>query len=892
MGKLKAKEYEGGSDGRFTVAANSVASFPIGSPTFVADEVYPNVGQTAYQTVTGLGITTNTTPSESISKIDHWLNTYLLDAPPRLTAGATEASTGYIQVAWTNPIQRKLGFTTTYIPTITRMRAIVVPSANNASQTYNHSSAWTITMETVATKPTVTSLRIVLDFNSGTSNLTSNRYSFFGTTTATRIVAETNYDIRVYAENESTISGDTTPRYIDFVNQATLGAGVPGAPSALAVNSITSTGATASWTAPTVRDINDAMSTALFARYQIAFTVGSTVRFGGALSVTTPQQTALASGTNAATSLALVINPGTTYDVTVAARNALNVNFGAASSPAVTFTSALPAAPSYPSSTGFAITNAASISYATAGFTLGDVGVSPVFRQSSMIATPPLGTVYTTSRLNATAGATSVGIATASTVLVTPLTTHTAARTFDGFGNAFSNGNTDSGAARVIVSADGDFHVAAANQGFFRSATIQPAATSVASLLVASPSPYTLGAAFAYAGAASVTTNTVTFYVDEMSTAPSVVDAAIISSADSPTYITGAPSMPNGAVLIYQVTIDNLVHTFLRNDRQHYTASIQTSSGTNISSVVALTRMNVNGTSIGYYAPPTPAYASSSTLHNTTGATLTVNPGPIQIRGSALGLVIAAANTFNDALRLSVTPINIHATGTAYTKAGRTDPATGTTLALRLDSASSTYLAGMSGVVMSAGAGQFPASGYTTTIDHTASIVGTDQLQLVNGRWSTPGVGEGYKNYGSFYFTGTPSQPDYSGISATGFRYVTIRYQNLKGSGTYDVITWAWTQTGLTLTPANDTANFRAYMKIVDGAFESPWVSLTAAINGAGWSAISSNGQGVMDNGNSTASSIRSFARTGTNANATVYLRVGLDMALNQTVTGITATAV
>ena len=892
FGKFISKEYQGGADGRFTVASDSVASFPIGPPTFTSDQAYPQFGKTTYQTATGLGITTSTTPSESISKIDDYLNSMLLDAPPRLTAGATDLSTTYIQVSWTNPLQRKFNFSPIYAPSITRMRAIVVPSANNSNQLYNHSSAWSITMETVTTRPTVTSLRIMLDFNAGTSNLTSNRYFFFGTTTATRITAETLYDVRVFAENESTLSGDSTPRYIDFVNVATLGAGVPGAPSALAVNSITSTGATATWTAPTVRDINDGASTALFARYGINFTVGSTVRFGGALSVTTPQLTALATGTNAATTLALTINPGTTYDITVQARNSLNANYGANSSPAVNFTSSLPAAPSYPSSTGFAITNAGSISYATSGFTLGDVAASPIFRQSSMISTPPVGTVFTNSRLNATAGATAVGISTASAIVVTPLTTHTAARTFDGFGNTFTNGNTDSGAARVIVSSDGDFYGTAANQGFFRSATIQPAATSVNTFLVASSSPYSMGISFTYAGASTVTTNVVTFYVDEMSSAPSVVDAGIVSAANSLTNITGVPSFSNGASFTYQATIDNLVHTFLRNDRQHYTAVLQTSGGTAVSSTATIARTNINGTTLAYYNPPSQTYQSSSTLFNTSGTTLTVNPGPIQIRGSGVTLALNSSNVFNDALRLSVTPVNIHATGSAFTKSGRIDPSTGSAAAIRVDTASSTYLSGMSGTVMSAGSGQFPTSGYTTAIDHTASIVGTDQLQLANGRWSTPGVGDGYKNYSSFYFP-SGSGPDYSGIASSGFRYVTIRYQNLKAS-TYDAVTWSWTQTGFTLTPANDTANMRIYMKVVDTAksFESPWVSLTAAVSGAGWSAITTNGQGAMDNANSTASSIRSFVPTGTSANSTIYLRVGLDLALSQSITNITATAV
>lgn len=894
FGKLNAKEFQGGSEGRFTVAENSVASFPIGTPTFTADQAYPDVGKQAYQSATGVGITTNTTPSEAVSKFDDWLLTYLLDAPPRLTAGATETTTTYIQVAWTNPVQKKLGFTTTFLPAISNVKAIVVPSANNVAQNWAHSSAWTINMEVVTTRPTVTSLRIFLDFNAGSSNLTSNRFNFYGTTTATRIIAETNYDIRVYADNEAVLTGDRTARFIDFLNVATQGAGVPGAPSALAVNSITSSGATASWTAPTVRDINDSNSTALFARYGVNLTPGTTVRYGGALSVTSPQLTALASGTNAVTTLALTLNPGQEYSTTVQARNSLNANYGAASSPPVVFTTSLPVAPSYPASTGFAITNAGSISYATSGYTLdGVTAVNPVFRYATMTGTPPLGTTYTNMRLNVTAGSTATGISTASTVVTTPVpATHTASRTFDGFGATAINGNVDSGAARLTVSADGDFYGVAASQGFFRSATVQAAATAVSTLLRASPSAYTMGAAFTYAGGSNVTTNTVTFYVDEASVVPTIAELGITDVGNTVSYVTGVPTFNNGSLFTYQVNISNIAHTFLRADRTHFTASLQTSAGTNISSVATVTKVNVNGTTIAYYDPATNAYEASTTLHNTTGATLQINPGTIQIRGSALTLTLASSTTFNEALRLSLTPTNMQGAGSTSTKSGRMDVTSGTSTPLRVDTQSLTYLSGMAGAVMSAGSGQFPTSGFTTAIDHTASIVSTDQLQLVNGRWSTKTLADGYKNYGSFWFPSGTTQTDYSGISGSGFRYTCIRFQNLKGSGTYDVITFAWTQTGLTLTPANDTANFRCYLKVVDGAFTSPWVSLTAAITGAGWGAISSNGQGIMDNGNSSASSIRCFVPTGTNANATIYLRFGLDQALSQSVTNITATAV
>ena len=90
---------------------------------------------------------------------------------------------------------------------------------------------------------------------------------------------------------------------------------------------------------------------------------------------------------------------------------------------------------------------------------------------------------------------------------------------------------------------------------------------------------------------------------------------------------------------------------------------------------------------------------------------------------------------------------------------------------------------------MTPGTGQYPATGFTSAYDHSATIVGTDQLQMVNGRWQSKASAGTYANYSSYYFPGAMlSEPDYSGISGTGFRYTCLRFQNLK-AGTYDSVT-------------------------------------------------------------------------------------------------------
>ena len=161
---------------------------------------------------------------------------------------------------------------------------------------------------------------------------------------------------------------------------------------------------------------------------------------------------------------------------------------------------------------------------------------------------------------------------------------------------------------------------------------------------------------------------------------------------------------------------------------------------------------------------------------------------------------------------------------------------------------------------------------------------------MVNGRWQSKASAGTYANYSTYYFPGAITEPDYSGIAGTGFRYTCLRFQNLK-AGTYDSVTLGISNnTGLTITPANDTANFQLFLKVV-GATTTPWVSCTVSMNPSGYTAISSDGQGAMDNSAASTSSIKVFVPTGTPANATVYLRLGLNMAIAQSVGGITCTA-
>lgn len=894
LGTIACRAAKMGDAENFTVASTGVASFPIGTPTFNADQQYPQIGRTTYSTDNGLGITTTTTPSEAISKIDTWLDTYLLDAPPALTAVSSSGTVEEIIVSWTNPTQKKLAFFTAYVPQISRIRAEVVPTADNGAKDWAASSKWTITLESPTTTPTVTSLRLVLDFSRGTSGLAAGVYRFYGTTTATRIVAQTSYDIRVYAENDATITGGKTPRYLQFEGLATQGPGVPNAPANVTVTSITTTGAFADWNDVTDRDITSD-ATPYIVQYRVNVTASGSTRFGGVLTNhTTPQSTALTSGADVASQLTLsTLNPGTTYSITVQARNALNSSFGASSSPAVNFTTSLPSAPSWPS-TSLTFSNSASLVYPTGATasTLSGTTVSPVVRYSLMTGGTFPQTNTITARLNNTVADTSASVGTITAYAgVTNSETSSSSLTTVGFGGTYATaGALDSDGVRLHVVSDGDAYTSG-SAGFYRQASVYAAAIAPATYYTSSDNSYSMYLVFAPTGGSTVTTSRVTFYVDELNTLPTATFAGITSVSTSTSYVTGVPTFTSAAVFAFRTTISNLAHRFLRNDKMHLQAVIQDSTGTARSSTLSVTKTNINGSTYNYYDAPLVSYSVSTTKHNSTGATLSVNPSSIQFNEFTMTLT-SASSLFNEALRLSVTPYNLMGTGTTVISSGWTSTSDGSTKPIRIDTVSTSALSAMSGTLMQAGSGQYPTSGFTSAYtDHSTSIASTDQLQMVNGVWATPGLNTGYKDYSGFYFPGSLNQPDYSGISRSGWRYVCVRFQNLKGSGTYDSITLTFTSQGLTLTPSSDSANFQLYVKVV-GATTTPWVSATASINPSGYTAISSDGQGAMNNAAASVGSINVFVPTGTIASATVYVRFGLDMSASQSVSAIACTAV
>ena len=450
--------------------------------------------------------------------------------------------------------------------------------------------------------------------------------------------------------------------------------------------------------------------------------------------------------------------------------------------------------------------------------------------------------------------------------------------------------NNDVSGSRVFILTEGDAYTGA-SAGFYKQATVYGEAISPGAYYTCSESPYSMYLVFAPSGGASVTTNKLTWYVDQLSSLPAVISCGITSVSSDLVYITGVPTLTASASFGFQATLSNLVYRFLRSDRKHFTAQVQTSSGSSISTTLTVGQQNIDGSTHAYYSAPTQLYSVSTTKHNTDGQVLSVNPGSIQFSDFSIQLSYASS-IFDEALRLRVVASNLQGDSSQSVVSGWVSPEDGSVKPVRIDTSSVSSLSGITPYLVNCGQGQFPESDYGSTFDHTQSISGTDQLQLVSGRWWSFAGGVGYKNYSGFYLPGQVVLPDYSSLtSSDGFRYVCYKYAALKASGTFDTVTITFSSTGLTLAPSSDDANFRLYVKVVSSDTSTVWASGTAAINPSGWSAITKNGQGCMDNANASVGSIRVFVPTGTVSTSSVYVRFGLRNDVSQSIYNISCTA-
>ena len=282
-------------------------------------------------------------------------------------------------------------------------------------------------------------------------------------------------------------------------------------------------------------------------------------------------------------------------------------------------------------------------------------------------------------------------------------TSNSVSGTVDGFSHVAQN-NTYSdpnNIVELVISNDLDYYngSSTAYQGFYKTASIKANAKNIATNYTATSDKYTLQLKQEVLSGATVTTNQIDFYIDDLNNSPALdnvlIDTITVSNTNQYTYISGVLTILSGATFNTQVNIEHLGHYFLRNDKKHLDLTIKRNGGTGnaVSSTLNVLRDDFTLAGNKYYISPASGtgYQTSTTLYNTDGYTLdtTTTRGRIQIRNS-VSVNSNINNIFDEDLQLSATPYNLYGSG-AVSVRGIIDTTTGTSKgSIRADTLSNT----------------------------------------------------------------------------------------------------------------------------------------------------------------------------------------------------------
>lgn len=913
---------------------------PLGFPSSDTDTRINDISSTTFTSFTGLQLQPSTLGCDAFQLIDQWIAFYIIDTPPAPTLLSVTANTQSAKLCWDNvntvpyPLDPTIN-----LPYVIEMRIDYVESSLNNSKDWSDASTKTIQTTTNLTE-------CVEFFTQGTSS------SLNGTTWEEFVIDPgVSYDLRVYGFNHSGNKGRPL-KYLEYCGLGTITVGVPSEPTSVNAVASSSSQLNVSWTKPTDHDDAEVglQTFPIIEKYDVDYEAIQTVRFGGIFggSDSGTQMTPTAvDPNNANTNLTITsLLPGTEYEVKVSAKNALNSTGGTETNgygPLSVGATAVTDFPTQPTllQTGDAsslnnLSTLRSPYSSSGGYTLdGSTPINPIVNinnSNGVNSSEPVRTTVTPSRRNnQIAGTTDSAItrldAYGGLVSGSDYLSNNATVDLDGFGSPVGDGTYNDTKSSLIVSNETDAY-GGSSSGFWETYQMYAQARNVNTNFPASVDEYALQLKYTsnQAGGSTVSTNRVDFYMDDINNVPGITNAQVIdevsTGATSVSFVSGIASYNTNAEFQVQFNMSDIAHYFLRFDRLHAQIRMQTTGGSAMSSTVSINQTDIGG-SHKYYSRGGNTYQTSSTLHNTSGLVLEQVAEDIQFNDFSVQLSSLSDNLFEDDFRVRVIPYNLYGTGSNLT-GGYVDPGTGTASQLRIDTKSVETLDNIlndvtKGTQTRSGQGQypsigvsFPQVGITGGYDHSVSLLDQyyqEELQMVNGLFSTPLVADGYKNYSTgFFFPGSPTLPNYSTITSdANYRYATFYY-----SGADVGITGALTRekievtiidnNGLTINtavPVTSTTH-RMTVRVVDDDYtdgtdtEVPttqgWLDATRPISGIGL-LTGSDGTGAIDV-SSTNNLRRVFLKPGVSATSRLYIRLGLRNNTNTSFSCISVRAV
>lgn len=823
---------------------------------------------------------------------DSWIQSNFINPPPAITFGTVTGTSTSIFIPWTYPTQTAIGLVSSWVPVINSIASsltyttagptvqTVIPFSNGSNSFINYRDGSTFITGVVLSKQTGSSGVASITFP-GESNA-RNAYIYYNPALS-NIIASSSNTFKAWYKNTNTGSNVASTPLALFIS-----AGPSSAVRSLALADVTSNAATVIFTPPLSNDITDANTLLTITNYNISYsTAGSTNRYGA------PQPNSNTHDYATATSnLVSGLYPDSMYTFVVTPTNSGN-QVGACNIIIGTTASLAPSPPisaiTFPDRY---YTNGTIVNVAT-----GLTKTSLVNTNTNWVSTPFVAPIHTV----ASRGSQSNGIMSLSATLSNASVVQGPTLPFNGFPAAVP---TVPHVNNMLISSSSVYDLyptPAANSGFFLNSS--NTVTLEAASFVASSSDYTLTVLQSNAVPSSAT---FTYQYDTPITTPPVITSigSVLNSNVS--------AWVSGVKVVYGTPRYTVTSVLGNMGTYYYSSPLLTYTGTP-TAVSPSTESNLTNITSGLGGG---AFGTSITINNA----LITSADLVGSYSNALSIAGVAQNVYsNSASVVASIPVIVDGPSQTliYTTLAQTLPSLVTSnaaIGFRVTSAiSSNYLV------------PFNSNGLpyaNTAYDNTSNITAQEELQVANGTFCTPTAqAHSYLNYSTYAYS--PSQSNtanYSGISATGYRFATFAWRITPGKSYGATLAFTLSNlsaNGTTVTLSNGIAcaglsRILLYYRFEDVASSAPtnlasytsaWIdgnntigtSLTSAnyYNPTTYSSATNWGLNtVAVNGTiSTTFNVKSYPFTlGPTQEMRIYCRVGLPMSVPSAFSAVSAT--
>lgn len=325
----------------------------------------------------------------------------------------------------------------------------------------------------------------------------------------------------------------------------------------------------------------------------------------------------------------------------------------------------------------------------------------------------------------------------------------------------------------IKIENEGDYYLKEFKKGFYKTGDFSITFNNPKNYLLPSNKLYTLQV-FQNIPYSQITynTNKLNFGIDKLDTLPSISNITIESLTDYETEnISGIPSLIKGN-LNFSFISHNITNNFLRPDKKHFNIKLTNNNNNSFSNNLNITSDNIKNSETLHY------YNLDNNKHNIHGNVLLPNSPNILFKNITIN--INTQQQFTDDLNISVIPYNL---------IGESPPFyMNSSIKLKIDPESVkvkkniTESNSIRGLHITSGNNEFPEmddSNFGLEFDHNINISNTQELQLVNGYFTTPYNINAFHNYSNYFYNNIFSYYDYSThINFSEKKYVTFKYTN------------------------------------------------------------------------------------------------------------------